>query len=190
MNSFDFARVKERLKARAGTKPADDLLAPAAIAMVLRDGVEGTEVLLIKRAEHHGDPWSGDLALPGGKKEKTDATLLDTAVRETEEEVGLRLSSASFLGRLDDVVGRTSGYRVAQFVFALEDPEAAPVTSPEVTANLWVALARLAGFDEVDAMPLVHDGRTIQPPYVRLGAYILWGMTYRMLLQLLQELRP
>src|SRR5579863_6444108 len=71
----------------------------AAVAVVVRDTEEGDEVLLIKRAERDGDPWSGHIALPGGRVQKQDESFKATAVRETREEVGVDLdANASFLG--------------------------------------------------------------------------------------------
>ncbi|MCA9639821.1 MAG: NUDIX domain-containing protein, partial [Myxococcales bacterium] len=64
----------------------------AAVAAVLRPTDADTEVLLIRRAEHEGDPWSGHMAFPGGRHDPTDPDLLTTARRETLEEVGLDLS--------------------------------------------------------------------------------------------------
>ena len=63
----------------------------AAVALVLRPGTGGLEALFIKRAEHPDDPWSGHVGLPGGRAEDSDPGLVHTAVRETEEEIGLRL---------------------------------------------------------------------------------------------------
>lgn len=186
--SFELELVKEGLANYAArVEPTRETSAAAAVATILRKGQEGSEVLFIKRAEREGDPWSGDLAFPGGKKERADASLLVTALRETEEEVGLLLPPAACLARLDDVVTRTS-YRVAQFAFALDDPDAAPVTSAEVTATLWVPLGRLARFEGAGTLSYVREGVAVEVPCLHLGGYVLWGMTYRMLLQLLDAL--
>ena len=68
-------------------------LRQAAVALVLREGPEGPELLVIKRSETERDHWSGHLALPGGRVEPGDENLLATAVRETLEEVGLDLGA-------------------------------------------------------------------------------------------------
>jgi 8-oxo-dGTP pyrophosphatase MutT (NUDIX family) len=187
MTTFELTRIKERLGGRAPETSSDH--APAAVATVLRQGPEGGEVLFIKRAERDGDPWSGHVAFPGGKREPSDESLLVTAIRETHEEVGLRLAPEGCLVRLGDVRARSSGYRVAQFVFALDEAEVTLATNAEVTATLWVPLARLARFEGASTMPWTVGERTIELPCIHLGAYVLWGMTYRMILQLLDVLR-
>jgi 8-oxo-dGTP pyrophosphatase MutT (NUDIX family) len=73
--------------------PGDLPLRQAAVALVLREGLEGPELLVIKRSETERDHWSGHLALPGGRVEAEDESLLATAVRETREEVGLDLDA-------------------------------------------------------------------------------------------------
>jgi 8-oxo-dGTP pyrophosphatase MutT (NUDIX family) len=171
--------AKEGPKDEPGNEPA------AAVGTILRESPEGAEVLLIKRAERDGDPWSGHLAFPGGKREPTDASLLATCIRETEEEVGLRLPPASLLARLDDVRARTNGYRVAQFVFALDDPGAKVATNAEVAAVLWVPLSRIEADEGKETMQWNAGGRSIELPCVRLGEHVLWGMTYRMVSQVI-----
>jgi len=94
---------------------------PAAVAMVLREVKQGLEVLFIERATHELDPWSGNLAFPGGKIEAGDASLQLAAERETSEEIGLDLRGARYLGRLSDVSGATLPVRVSCFVYGVEE---------------------------------------------------------------------
>src|SRR5690606_38271331 len=100
----------------------------AAVALVLRQPPSGpstpasAEVLLIRRAEQPGDPWSGHMALPGGRCEPTDANVLVTAQRETHEEVGLSLQRSGLpIGRLPALPaiarGRPVGLTVIPLVF-------------------------------------------------------------------------
>jgi 8-oxo-dGTP pyrophosphatase MutT (NUDIX family) len=178
--------VKDRLRERRASEPFGEE-PPAAVATIVREGSDGAEILLIERAERVGDPWSGHLAFPGGKRE-ADESLLRTALRETHEEVGLELSERALLARLGDVVARMNGYRVAQFVFAVDGREPPLSTNGEVTAVLWVPLATLSASARATTFPYVVEGRAVEMPCVHLDRRVLWGMTYRMVQQLMTAL--
>jgi len=116
---------------------------PAAVALILLEGPRGLETLLIRRAERADDPWSGQVALPGGRYDPADADLLVTAIRETREETGVDLSAAERLGVLDDLYPRTPtlpAVVVRPFVFALASR---PTLVPGVEAArvFWLPLA-------------------------------------------------
>ena len=160
--------------------------AAAAVAAIVRDGVEGAELLFIKRAEREGDPWSGHLAFPGGKREPTDASLVDTAIRETHEEVGVELKKSQLAARLEDVNARTTSYRVAHLTFVLDEPEVALRLNAEVAATLWVPVDRLARREGAGVYHFERGPISIDLPCIYLGEYVLWGMTYRMVMQLLE----
>ena len=156
---------------------------PAAVSLVLVEGAEGAEILLIKRAERAGDPWSGQIAFPGGRQDPEDRDLLATAVRETREETGVELAAAERLGVLDDLVPRSVTLPlviVRPFVFALPRR---PVltTNAEVQRAFWVALARLSEPAVQSQLTItLKDGVRTFPAY-RLGEDIIWGMTERIL---------
>jgi len=171
---------------REPPRPPHPCDASAAVAAILRPSPDGAELLFIERAQRDGDPWSGHIAFPGGKREPGDKSLLHTAVRETEEEVSLRLSPAACLAQLDVVGAAVTGARVVPFVFALEDEHAVAATSAEVSATLWVPLARLARFEGAGTFEFERDGKVVVLPCFRLGPHVLWGLTYRMVVQLLQ----
>jgi len=187
MPRFTLSELRSKLAAASIEDPVEE--PAAAVATVLREGPSGAEALFIKRAEREGDPWSGHLAFPGGKREPGDASLLATSIRETEEEVGLRLVPGERVARLGDVRARTNGYRVAQFVFAIDDPDPPLVANAEVAATLWVPLARIEGDEGKETMTWNADGRTLVLPCVRLGEHVLWGMTYRMASQVIAAAR-
>ena len=156
---------------------------PAAVSLVLVEGAEGAEILLIKRAERAGDPWSGQIAFPGGRRDPRDRDLVGTAMRETREETGVELAAAERLGVLDDLAPRYTTLPpvvVRPFVFALPRR---PVltTNAEVQRAFWVSLARLSHPDSRSeiTLPLPEGERTL--PAYRLGDDVIWGMTERIL---------
>jgi 8-oxo-dGTP pyrophosphatase MutT (NUDIX family) len=186
--SYDLAAITARLAGR--DMPADAVTEQrqAAVAAVLRDGgAGGAEVLLIRRAEAPGDPWSGHMAFPGGRRDAVDPSLLATAVRETREEVGLDLDAhGKLLGRLPDVPavarGKRVGLTIAPFVFALKSPAIPPFTlNDEVAEVLWTPLGPLARGERATTYPYVHDGQPFALPGFAVGERIVWGLTYRML---------
>jgi len=156
---------------------------PAAVSLVLVEGAEGAEILLIKRAERADDPWSGQIAFPGGRRDPRDRDLVGTAMRETREETGVELAAAERLGVLDDFVPRSVTLPlviVRPFVFALPRR---PVltTNAEVQRAFWVALARLSEPAVQSQLTItLKDGVRTFPAY-RLGEDIIWGMTERIL---------
>lgn len=153
----------------------------AAVALILAPDPDS--LLLIRRAERVDDPWSGHIGLPGGRRAPTDADLIETAIRETWEEVGLHLAEAQPVGVLDDVVPRTvtlPPIAVRPFVFAL--PQRSPlVLGAEVASTHWVGLdhLRLPGTHAPTAIS-VRGEKLVVPAYV-IEDLVVWGMTERIL---------
>jgi len=160
----------------------------AAVALVLREGPD-LDLLLIRRAEAHGDPWSGHMALPGGRWDAGDPDLFHTAVRETLEETGVRLSGEGDpLGRLaalNPATRRLPPITIYPFVFSVSRGTEVNASSHEVDEVLWVPLADLtapssAGMVEIE----LHDARR-DFPCLRVDGRVIWGLTYRILDQFL-----
>ena len=117
---FDLARVRAALQ--GGAIGALERPRRAAVAVVLSELENELSVLLVRRSEREGDPWSGHMALPGGLAQSSDADLAQTARRETLEEVGIDLLRAELLGGLDDITPmRSSELAVRPFVFWLNE---------------------------------------------------------------------
>lgn len=187
------ARLDASLAQRPGVRvQVDATVRLAAVLATFRIGDDGElELLFIKRAEYEGDPWSGHVALPGGRHEPQDATLEDTAVRETLEELGVDVRAhGRVLGALDDLHPRTPVLPpicVRPYVAVLED-DAPLVPSSEVAAAFWVPLrALLDPITTVEATIVVHGEERLVPGY-RFGDYTIWGMTERILSGLLRRL--
>jgi 8-oxo-dGTP pyrophosphatase MutT (NUDIX family) len=166
-----------------------DPLIWAAVAVILAPGPDS--ILLIRRAERAGDPWSGHMALPGGRQDPAEPDLVTTAVRETAEEVGLELRPQHLLGSLDDVVPRTPSLppvAVRPYVFALDRLPRLRLNT-EVAAARWIPLDLLLHPDTYHSVRLEIRGESREFPAYRLDDSVVWGMTERILSGLLEHLR-
>ncbi|MSR37056.1 MAG: CoA pyrophosphatase [Gemmatimonadetes bacterium] len=183
-----FGALREALSAYASDpddpEPASAEILQAGVALVVR-GRAALEVLLIKRAKREGDPWSGHMALPGGRRDSADASILHTAVRETREETSVDLDEIGVhLGRLEEVrpqSPRLPRISVTPHVFGVPAETPASVASPEVEAVHWVPLDVLrdpATRGEVE-IPLPGGAQSF--PCLRVVDDIVWGLTYRIL---------
>lgn len=164
----------------------------AAVALILVPGTAGLETLFIRRAVRAGDPWSGQVALPGGRRAPADPGLEHTAIRETREELAVDLGLAERLGALDDLSPRTQllpPIVVRPFMFALWDrPALNP--SEEVQSAFWVPLGRLLEPGARRKVTLhVAGGEHSFDAYI-FGQDIIWGMTERIIWRFLSEIWP
>lgn len=164
----------------------------AAVALLFR-AVEGgdAELLVIRRAEREGDPWSGQMGLPGGGAHPNDASLEETALRETLEETGIDVRGAGYVvGILDENRPRTSALPaviVRPFV-AVVRHDVQLTLNHEVADALWIPLRVLRdAASQRDSLVHVRGEARSEPSFV-VGSTIVWGMTNRILRSLLQLL--
>jgi len=158
----------------------------AAVSVIFR-GAEHPSVLLIKRAEHAGDPWSGQIAFPGGKAQPGDVSARDTAVRETLEEVGFDLNgTAEFLGYGGLAATHTGSMDVVPSVFALKK-EVEVKLNEEVFSYRWAGMKELLSPEARTTHRLEFEGNAVGMPAYAVGDYVVWGLTHRILGSLLQE---
>jgi 8-oxo-dGTP pyrophosphatase MutT (NUDIX family) len=182
------ATVRERLALRPALAIDVTTRSQAAVAILLAECEGDTHALLIKRADREGDPWSGQMAFPGGRREPHELDLYATAARETFEEVGVDLlSQAEQIGRLDDIRAQSDrpiDMLIRPYVCASPcQPDLRP-NHREVCDTVWVPLSTLAGKRADGLYP--YNGASF-PAFVYSG-FTIWGLTYRMLASLIAAL--
>jgi len=154
----------------------------AAVAILLREEIGDYETLLVRRAEVLGDPWSGDMAFPGGKKTSQDVTLRDTVAREVREETGIDLSSLTYIGALPVLFSSLRpGKDVLPIVYLYEG-------HPEIRLNSELTSYRWVHLEELRESRTVAKVKDWEGSVFKLGNDVIWGLTYRMLDKLLELL--
>ncbi|MEM7250019.1 MAG: CoA pyrophosphatase [Pseudomonadota bacterium] len=155
----------------------------AAVAMIIRDGVNELDVCFIRRAEKQGDPWSGQVAFPGGRAESVDEDAPAVAERETHEEIGLVLSREQMIGALpESVINRSHQPRpltLSPFVYYVPTLEADLRGNEEVAAIFWVPMSHL--FDTGNITELEWGGSDSLFPGIQFDEHVIWGLTLRVL---------
>ncbi len=178
-------RLIGKLTLEGRVKPPDDGARRAAVAVVLHDEPPGPRVLLMKRVERVGDPWSGHISLPGGRHEKEDPDLLATAIRETHEELCIELAGARLVGNLPVLrpfMAGPAGVEVTPFVFVTH-AAVEPMCGPEAVAAFWLPI-ELAQSGAIDAQ-YTYPGTDKTFPSWQYESYTIWGLTWRILGDLL-----
>ncbi|MFY9551185.1 MAG: CoA pyrophosphatase [Thermoanaerobaculia bacterium] len=178
--------VRERLEAtpRPAPEPPEGPRKAAVLApLFVRDG--GLWVLLTRRTEsmeHH----RGQIAFPGGAQEEGDASLFETALRETEEEIGVEREDVRSLGALSPLTTVTNFY-VQPFVGAIPFPYPFRVAESEIAELVEVPIAALLDPKALEEKKL--PGREEPVLFFHYGTHVIWGATARILKELLDALR-
>jgi 8-oxo-dGTP pyrophosphatase MutT (NUDIX family) len=155
----------------------------AAVAIVHARGVSDS-VLLIRRAEREADAWSGHWSFPGGRRDPEDRDLLHTAVRELEEECGIRLASERLEAALPTAVARRRVGRfllVAPFLFRVDDEQPAALDPREAAEAVWAPLDLLRDPARHALRPVPGLPPEVRFPSIDLNGVPLWGFTYRLI---------
>lgn len=184
-------RLSERLAPPHNLRIETARIRQAAVTLLLRESQNAAELLIIKRADREGDPWSGHLALPGGRAEPEDADLLATAARETHEEIGVDLlSGGEFVGQLPLIAPKNPGLPQIEItpLVAVAPPQHEFRFSDEVVTAFWIQVEWLKR-DGRSGEYRWKSGSAMQ----KLPAYpteqgLIWGITERILTNFLELL--
>jgi 8-oxo-dGTP pyrophosphatase MutT (NUDIX family) len=188
--------ITDRLAQQASNEDSDDVLSrlragSAAVAIIVAgedtraDEGSGLKLCLIKRAERQGDPWSGHMALPGGRVSATDPTIQSAAEREVREEIGITIDSKSLIGHLPPLPIRRyridTGLTLSPFVYYAGRELLPLIPNDEVAAALWVELDYLWNPANRTSLRATYDEKEFVFPAIRIGEDLLWGLTFRVL---------
>lgn len=180
-----FAKDEADFEPRAGR---------AAVAIMVREGLDATEMLMIRRATREGDPWSGHMGFPGGRRDPGDPCNFSCVLRETEEEIGVDLGQwGTRLGELSDV---NTGWRadrpemlVTPFVFRVAElPELTP--NHEVDDVVWVPLHFLMDHRNRELLAWEWKGQKMETDSYLYDSYRIWGLSLMMIDEMIGMLNP
>jgi 8-oxo-dGTP pyrophosphatase MutT (NUDIX family) len=186
----DIVKLRSVLESHRGARAdKEEGVRRAAVALIFRAGENGApELLFIKRAEYPADPWSGQIAFPGGREEAADPTLADTAIRETREETGIDLvRDGTVIGTLDDLRPQTvrlPAVIVRPYVVLLNRFEPL-VLSDEVALAFWIPLEAFKDAPSWQDTDVLARGVQMNRRAFHHQGQVIWGMTERILAQLL-----
>jgi 8-oxo-dGTP pyrophosphatase MutT (NUDIX family) len=157
---------------------------PEAAVAILHARGPTESVLLIRRTVRTNDPWSGHWSFPGGHRDPADADLLETALRELEEECGIRLRRDQAEVEFPPMrAGRSqaTSILVAPFLFGIETQRPTVLNPDEAAEAVWVPLSLLRDTSRhrLRSMPGLPPER--QYPAIDLNGVPLWGFTYRVI---------
>lgn len=185
-------KLEKHFKSRDSIRiEADYDYVRASVAVILHIVDTETSILLIKRTENPSDSYSGHVAFPGGKINSEDKSPVDTAVRETFEEVGIDLNYyGTYLGRLDDIKPLNPDgpkFIVTPFVFILNEAIKPTINDIEVEDSMWVSLGHLSDQKNSRVRIKQRGDRVIEDYVYSYEKYIIWGMTGKIINSFIKE---
>lgn len=188
------AQIEQRAQLhQANKKWYRSLAQRAAVSIIVDDKPDlGAAFLMIQRAEHNGDPWSGQMAFPGGKHDGDDANITQTALRECYEELGIEANALNRFGRLSDILARP--YRLQQKPMVVspllfKTTQALTLTpNSEVADALWIPISLFLDSANRQQMTWTRAGITMDLPCYFYQGKRIWGLSLLMIDELTKEL--
>jgi 8-oxo-dGTP pyrophosphatase MutT (NUDIX family) len=180
-------RIRQVLKNNSPQEISAPRRKPAAVLAPLYVHDGEYRMLFTKRSEtlaHH----RGQISFPGGGYEAHDVSLQDTALRESEEEIGLQPEHVNVLGQLDDLLTTGSNYLVRPFVGIIPYPYPFELDKRETAYLIEVPFHFLRQHNPPEQVIREHDGRTVQSFFFDYEDHVIWGATAKILKQFLDLL--
>lgn len=179
---FSQTTLERRVRLLVESPALETPLRPASVLIPVIEREAGLTVLFTRRTEHL-QTHAGQISFPGGGAEPSDATAIATALRETEEEIGLLPHQVEVLGQLEEHPTVT-GYRVTPVVGLIASPFDLRLDDFEVAEVFEVPLAFLLNPINYRRDSMTRDGRLREFDAIPYGPQYIWGATAAMLLQL------
>ena len=197
--SLELKSFLERTRLTIQTKPGTslsggvyDALPNAAVCVILRTNPnnESIETLMVKRSVSEYDPWSGHMAFPGGRADKNDAGLVETVKREVFEETAIVLSDRDMIGKLDEIVPGNFSLKVTPFVAIPSKPVEVHIDHKEIVDFFWIPVAFFQNKQNSSEYKVVRLGQEFAvPSFAYEGKHIVWGMSLRIIENLLEKVK-
>ncbi len=172
--------IRKNLAAESRDHPISGSLTPAAVLLPLLNKDDELNILLTRRTQMV-KAHKGQVSFPGGVRDAADESLLSTALREAQEEIGLQPKDVEILGSLDPVATTSSGFLVHSFVGLVPYPYPFRLNSREVAETLMVPFHFLADAKHWHRIPFISNNQPFDHYFVPYGKYLIWGATARIL---------
>lgn len=180
--------LQTRVSTDAPVRADSRLAAVLALVRMVGEGGRNAELLFIKRADLSGDPWSGHIAFPGGRFDDTDKSLAETALRETHEELALDVQRhGALIGRLDDLAPLAQALPpiIIRPFIGVVPPDIQFAPNDEVADAFWVPVSLLQSQAARGEYVITRAEATSRFPAYNVGPHVIWGLTERIVTQLL-----
>jgi len=194
MADFSLDRIRQwgqTLNRGNGDQSTSENVVPsfASVNCILKpSGQESPDVLLLQRRIEERDPWSGQISFPWGRS-KSGETPLPTAMREAMEETGIDLDQCELLGRMESVIPGNVSIKVTPFLAIAPQNIGVTIDRVEIVDSFWVPLEFFSVESNMQIYKLSRMGATIETPsFVIAGTHVVWGMTLRIIMNLLSGL--
>jgi 8-oxo-dGTP pyrophosphatase MutT (NUDIX family) len=180
-------KIRQALAARSKLVIADSSLNDSAVLLPIFEKDGQCRILFTKRTSHLSH-HQGQISFPGGGRHENDKSSLETALRESREEIGLKEKDVEILGELDDAATATSHYRITPFVGLIPYPYEFKKDDFEVEEIFDLPLEDLMKADKKEE-DMVFMGVPIHVYTFEVDGRVIWGATAWILNQFLDVLR-